>query len=209
MQNEAMRKLSRALAELRQAMKDRGMTPPEGRSLEDALRNYRPLQLSDEQIEQLLKALEELKKLIESGADIQFCKSGMGGLMGLGLGMGLGFGPPGLGRGSGLGMRGGPGGTGKGDDTGGAGQGRGGDPGMTPDGKTTSPDMIPGQASPDGDATLIRTTRKLPTPEEDPEAYDRLIREASLEAEEALRRGDIPRRYRGFVRRFFGSTEDE
>jgi hypothetical protein len=35
------------------------------------------------------------------------------------------------------------------------------------------------------------------------------MREASLEAEEALRRGEIPRAYRGYVRRFFSGPEDE
>lgn len=209
--SEALKKLSRALAELRQAMHDRGLTEEERKKLQEAMRGYRGLELSEEQIEEMLKALEELKKLIESGAEISQCAGGMGGLLipGIGGGMfpgGIGLGGSALGQGMGLGSGAG---TGQGDGTGGAGRGRGGRPGVTDDGTGTNPDLIPGTPGLAGQVTLIRTIRSLPNKDDDPEAYESLMREASLEAEEALRRGEIPRAYRGYVRRFFSGQKDE
>ncbi len=200
--SESLRKLSRALAELRQALLEREMSPGDMDHLARAMRNYRGLQLSEEQIEEMLEALEELKKLIESGADISQCRVAMGGLLIPGLGAGMFPGSMGLG-GSALG------GSGRGDGTGGAGGGRGGRPGARDDGKGTHPDLIPGTPGLAGQVTLIRTVRSLPSADDDPEAYQALMREAALEAEEALRRGEIPRAYRGYVRRFFSGTRDE
>ena len=204
--DENMQKLAQALEKLRQALGENAPQPPDNGEMEEALRNYRTLEMSDEEIEEMLRQIEELLRMIEAGEEIKLCRGSMSGLIGLGLGLG-GGGPSGRTAG-----RPGPsagGGNGTGNDTGGSGQGRGGDPGTTNDGRTTSQDLIPGQVSQAGNATLIRTIRSLPDPDEEPEAYERLLREATLEAEEAIRRGDIPRRYRGYVRRFFGGAEDE
>ncbi len=209
-ESEALKQLARALSEMRQLMEERGLMPEDMDALAQAMRNYRNLQLSEADIQEMLKALEELKKLLESGADISMCRGAMSGLLLPGFGMGIFPGGGGLGRSalgrSALGRRAG---QGIGDGTGGAGSGRGGNPGTNPDDQTTSPDLIPGTPGLDGRVTLIRTIRSLPSPDDDPEEYQRLMREASLEAEEALRQGEIPRAYRGYVRRFFSGPEDE
>jgi hypothetical protein len=206
--NESLQKLARALAEMRQLMKERGLKPGDEEALAEAMRNYKPLQLSEEEIERMLEALEELKKLLESGAEISMCRGEMTGLLLPGMGMGMFPLPGGLG-GMPLGGAGFGGSEGNGDGTGGPGTGRGGLPGSTPDGRTTNPDLVPGTPGTEGRARLLRTVRSLPSPDDDPKAYQELMREASLEAEEALRRGEIPRAYRGYVRRFFSGPEDE
>ena len=195
-----MRELAEAMRKLQEALKERGLDPGEQEALEQALRDYQGLQLTDEEIERMLKAIEELMRLLESGADISFCRGGLGGLrpLGFGFGAGLGFGPGGT---TGLG------GLGQGNDTGGAGQGRGGRPPATQDPPATPPDQAAGLVGPTGRVTLIRKVKALPSPDEDPIAYEELQREASREAEEALRQGDIPRRYRDSIRRWFGGEE--
>jgi hypothetical protein len=98
---------------------------------------------------------------------------------------------------------------GQGNDTGGPGTGRGGDPGMAKDDKPTRPEMDPSKIGDQGTATFIRNVRRLPSPNDKPSEYRELVRQASQEAEEAIRKGDIPRRYRDYVRRFFDSPEGE
>lgn len=92
---------------------------------------------------------------------------------------------------------------------GGGGVGRGGESRSNPNDRPTEIAPIPGQPGPDGDALLIGRVRGLPSADEDPQTYEQLRREAASAAEEALRRGDVPRRYRGYVRRFFSGPEDE
>ena len=38
-------------------------------------------------------------------------------------------------------------------------------------------------------------------------AYETLSRAAASEAEEAIKRGEIPRQYRGYIRRYFDESE--
>jgi transposase len=230
--SEEMQKLQDALEKLREAMEKAGMDPgnPSGdpssqlteeqmRQLMEQLRNYRMPELSKEQIEEMIRRAEELRKMIEAGKEIKFCK----GCMGSGLGMGIGIGPggigigmiPGLGgkgQGEGLAGQGGfrPGDTsGKGAGMGGPGQGRGGQARFGPDGKPIAPDQAPGMVNPEGQAQLIRTVRRVPDPDTEAKEYEALAREASRDAEEAIKRGEIPRQYRGYIRRYFDTSEDK
>jgi tetratricopeptide (TPR) repeat protein len=202
---EAMQRLAKAMAELQKAMKE-SMGEEERQELmkqmAEAMRDYRQMQLTDEEIEQMLAAMEELRKMIEAGEELSFCKSSVGGMLGMG-GMGFGPGLPGLGRG------GQAGGNGRGDGTGGRGTGRGGVPPKAPDDKAVKTELVPGKVSDEGEVMLIRNVRSLPSAEQAPSEYRRLVEASAREAEEALRRGDIPRRYREYVKRFFRNSEPE
>ncbi len=195
---EQMKRILEALKALREAMSGRDLPPPDRQALEEQLRAYRTLQITDEQIEEMIRAMEELRRLLESGIELSeaLARLGAGGGGGGGAG-GLPLG--GLAGGAGLGF----GGSG----TGGAGQGRGGRPPVAPDASRTSPDLAPGRVGPDGRVSVVSSTRALPAPDGDPAAYEALRREAAREAEEAIRRGEVPRRAREAVRRFFSDAE--
>jgi len=214
--SEQLAKLADALDKLRQAMEKAGMdldklseelSEEQMKQLMEKLRDYRMPELSEEQLQAMLKMAEELRKMIEAGQEISFCKGCMGSGMGLGMGLGLGMGGagmlPGMGRG---GFRPGQS-SGQSGGMGGPGRGRGGVAPVGNDPKPIGPDQAPGMVSPEGQAQLIRTVRRIPDPDSEPREYEALQREASREAEEAIKRGEIPREYRGYIRRYFDASE--
>lgn len=197
---EQMARLAKALDRMAKALESGKADASALQQLMGAASEYRDLQLTPEQIEEMLKSMEELARMCEAGENLSGAKGMMGGFVPM----------PGLGTGS---LPGGPQGTGggagkdEGAGTGGAGRGRGGHPGIAKDDRETAPDFDPGMLNEEGTANFFRTVRRMPSREESPREYETLVRQASREAEEAIRRGDIPRRYREYVRRFFGSPE--
>ncbi|MCU0727270.1 MAG: hypothetical protein MUE73_16035 [Planctomycetes bacterium] len=183
-------RLAEAAEALRRLLEERERSPEDPGRAEAEARSYRLLQMTDEEIEQMIRAMEELRRMLEMGEEAALARAAAGGL-GLvplrGAGSALPVAVPG---------------------TGGAGAGRGGLPPVRADTTPTRPDFLPGLPGPRGAVTLIRTVRRLPAPDAPPAAFLELRRAAAREAEEALRRGDIPRRYRGVVRRYFADPGD-
>jgi hypothetical protein len=194
-------RLAEAAAAIRRLMEERGLSAEERAGRAAEARKYRLFQATDEEIEAMIRALEELRRMLEMGEDVASARAEAGGLPG-----GLGGGPGGL-EGAGGGRFLIPV-AGHGPGTGGSGTGRGGRPPVRADTTPARPDFIPGSPGPEGTATLIRTVRRLPAPEAPPEERLDLRRAATREAEEALRRGEVPRRRQGVVRRFFADPED-